>query len=56
LLQKLFDENKIRIKHENNGVYTLLTAKPEELQKFVIKFANEDKAFSDFMKYTLTKI
>ena len=56
LLQKLFDENKIRIKHENNGVYTLLTAKPEELQKFVIKFANEDKAFSDFMKYTLSKI
>lgn len=56
LLQQLFDENKIRIKHENNGVYTLLTAKPEELQKFVIKFANEDKAFSDFMKYTLSKI
>ena len=24
LLQKLFDENKIRIKHENNGVYTLI--------------------------------
>ena len=56
LLQKLFDENKIRIKHENNGVYTLLTAKPEELQKFVKKYANEDKAFSDAMKYTLTKI
>jgi hypothetical protein len=56
LLQKLFDENKIRIKHEDNGVYTLLTAKPEELQKFVIKYANEDKAFSDLMKYTLIKI
>ncbi len=56
LLQELLDENKIRIKHENNGVYTLLTAKPEELQKFVIKYANEDKAFSDLMKYTLSKI
>jgi hypothetical protein len=55
-LQKLFDENKIRIKHENNGVYTLLTARPEELQKFVIKYANEDKAFSDIMKYILRKI
>jgi hypothetical protein len=55
-LQKLFDDNKIRIKHENNGVYTLLTAKPEELQKFVLKYANEDKAFSDLMKYTLSKI
>jgi len=55
-LQNLFDKNKIRIKHENNGVYTLLTAKPEELQKFVIKYANEDKAFSDLMKFTLTKI
>ena len=56
LVQKLFDENKIRIKHENNGVYTLLTAKPEELQKFVIKYAKEDKAFSDFMRYTLIRI
>jgi hypothetical protein len=55
-LQKLFYEKKIRIKHENNGVYTLLTAKPEELQKFVIKYANEDKAFCDLMTLTLTKI
>ncbi|HCT31233.1 MAG TPA: hypothetical protein DIW31_11015 [Bacteroidales bacterium] len=55
LLQKLLDENKIRIKHENNGVYNLLTAKPEELQKFVIKYANEGKAFDESMKYTLNK-
>jgi hypothetical protein len=56
LLQTLLDKNKIRIKHENNGVYSLLTAKPEELQKFVIKYANEDKAFDDSMKYTLNRI
>lgn len=56
LLQKLLDENRIRIKHENNGIYNILTAKPEELQKFVIKYAREDKAYSDIMKYTLIKI
>ncbi len=56
LLQTLLDGNKIRIKHENNGVYNLLTAKPEELQKFVIKYADEDKAFDESMKYTLNRI
>jgi hypothetical protein len=55
LLQKLLDENKIRIKHENNGVYNLLTAKPEELQKFVIKYAKEDKAFDSALRYTLIR-
>lgn len=55
-LQQMFDENKIRIKHENNGVYTLLTAKPEELQKFIIKYSDDKKAFSEVLKYTLNRI
>lgn len=55
-LQTLLEKNKIRIKHENNGDYMLLTERPEELQKFVIKYANEDKAFSDVLQYTLTRI
>ncbi len=54
-LQTLFDTNKIRIKHENNGVNTLLTAKPKELQKFVIKYADEENAFSEDMQYILSR-
>ncbi len=55
-LRQMFDENKIRIKHENNGVYTLLTAKPEELQKFILKYSDDKEAFSEDMNYTLKKI
>jgi len=55
-LQHLFDENKIRIKHENNGAYTLLTAKPEELQKFIIKYSVDKEAFSEDMNYILNRI
>jgi hypothetical protein len=55
-LQQMFDENKIRIKHENNGVYTLLTAKPKELQQFIIKYSDDKEAFSEDMNYTLKKI
>lgn len=44
--QKL-NENKIRIKHEVNSEHTLLTAQPKDLQKFVIKYADDPKAFED---------
>ena len=52
-LEKLLAENKIRIQHEYNGAYTLLTAKPEELQKFVLKYADEQDAFSEGLQYDL---
>ncbi len=52
-LEKLLNENKIRIRHEYNGAYTLLTAKPEELQKFVLKYADEEDAFSEGLQYDL---
>jgi hypothetical protein len=55
-LQEMFDENRIRIKHENNGVYTLLTAKPEELQQFIIKYSDDKEAFSEDLKYILNRI
>lgn len=55
-LQQMFEDNKIRIKHENNGVYTLLTAKPEELQKFILKYSDNEEAYSEGMTYKLTKI
>jgi hypothetical protein len=55
LMQTLFNENRIRVKHENNGVYTLLTAKPVELQKFVQKYAGEKSAFSEDLLFKLSK-
>ena len=55
-LEKLFEENRIRIHHERNKNNILLTAKPEELQKFVIKYANEKEAFEDGLHYTLKRI
>ncbi len=55
-LQQLFHDNKIRIKYESNGAYTLLTAKPQELQKFIIKYSNHETAFSEDLQYTLAKL
>ena len=54
-LQKLFEQNKIRMRHEKNNDTILLTAKPEELQKFIIKYAHDEKAYSEYMNYTLSK-
>ncbi|HKI46270.1 MAG TPA: hypothetical protein VKA08_13145 [Balneolales bacterium] len=44
-LEKLIQERRIRIKHEVENDQVLLTASTEELQKFVIKYADEPKAF-----------
>ena len=46
-LEDLIKENKIRIHHEDNGDYILLTAKPKELQKFVSKYVDSEDAFED---------
>jgi len=54
-LEDLIEENKIRIHHENNGDYILLTAKPKELQKFVEKYVNSEEAFKDGMEAILTR-
>ena len=45
-LEKLFKQRQIRIKHErlDDGGY-VLTAQPEELQKFVAKYGNHKEAF-----------
>ena len=39
------EEKKIRIKHEKNSSNILLTAQPKELQKFVVKYADDENAF-----------
>jgi hypothetical protein len=55
-LKKLLEQNKIRIHHEDNGDIILLTAKPDELQKFVIKYVNSEEAFKDGLKAELKRI
>lgn len=47
-LEKLLEQQKIRIKHERLKDDTfVLTASSEELQKFVVKYANQAEAFED---------
>ena len=54
-LESLIEKNKIRIHHENNGDYILLTAKTGELQKFVTKYVNSEEAFKDGMQALLIR-
>ncbi len=54
-LEKLIKENKIRIRHEYNGDYILLTASPKELQKFVTKYVDSEEAFKDGIDAVLTR-
>lgn len=54
-LEKLIEENRIRIRHENNGDFILLTAKSAELQKFLKKYLNSEDAFKDGLEVELAK-
>ncbi|KAA3618379.1 MAG: hypothetical protein DWQ05_07625 [Calditrichaeota bacterium] len=44
-LVDLIKENQIRIRHENNGRSIMLTAGPEDLQKFLIKYGVHEMAY-----------
>jgi hypothetical protein len=55
-LEDLIEQNRIRIHHENNGENILLTAKPKELQKFVVKYVNSEEAFKDGVDVELHRI
>ena len=46
-IEKLFEENKIRIKHEVIDGDAVLTASTDDLQKFFAKYVNKDEAFLD---------
>ena len=52
-LEDLFDKNQIRIPHEKvtmpSGSVIVLTASTRELQKFIVKYQNEPKAFEGGM-------
>ena len=54
-LDELIRENKIRIHHEQNDDFILLTAKPKELQKFVTKYVNSEDAFKDGLEVVLRR-
>lgn len=44
-LNKLFDSNLIRLRHENVDGTILITAQPKELQKFIDKYADDESVF-----------
>jgi hypothetical protein len=44
-INELIDENRIKISHLNLDGRVLFTAKTEELQKFILKFANDSTTF-----------
>lgn len=46
-LKELLEEGSIRIKHEETDELFVLTASTEELQRFVVKYANDEDAFVD---------
>jgi hypothetical protein len=46
-LEKLFKEKRIRLKHENVDDTIVLTAQPEELQQFMMKYGDDEDAFLD---------
>jgi len=57
-LEKLVRNNKIRIHHEESADddFILLTAKPQELQKFVTKYVNSEEAFEEGLEVILYRI
>jgi hypothetical protein len=50
-LQELFEQNRIRIRHQQFDDYIVITASTDELQKFIRKYADDEKAFEDPEKY-----
>lgn len=60
-IKTLFENKRIKIKHEVLGVIDknyLLTAEPEELQKFIKKYitSNDTEKWKTSTKFTLTKL
>ena len=55
-LEDLIEQNRTHIRHENNGNHILLTAKPQELQEFVVRYVNAPDAFNDGLSASLHRI
>lgn len=52
-LEDLVAQRKIRIKHESVNDNFVITASTEELQKFIIKYAEDKKTFEDPLELVL---
>lgn len=54
-LIELFQQNKIRLAHEQPGEedadYVVITAKTDDIQKFISRYANEENAFNETENY-----
>lgn len=48
-LEDLFEQRKIRIKHERVDDEIILTAGPQELQKFFLKYTNDPNIFTEIV-------
>jgi len=46
-LEKLLEENPNAVKHTNVGDRLVLTASTKELQEFIIKYADDERVFTD---------
>ena len=46
-LNKLFDSNRIRLRHENVDGTILITAQPKDLQKFIDKYSEDESVFHE---------
>lgn len=46
-MTKLFEQNRIRIKHEMVGDFIVITASTRDLQRFIRKYADDPEAFDD---------
>ena len=51
-LNKLFESNLIRLRHENVDGTVLITAQPKELQKFIDKYSDDESVFEPAEIYT----
>lgn len=52
-LEQMVDQRKIRIKHENANGSFVITASTEDLQKFIIKYAEDENTFEDPVELAL---
>ncbi|MFC5625545.1 hypothetical protein [Algoriphagus winogradskyi] len=50
-LNKLFESNLIRLRHENVDGTILITAQPKEIQKFIDKYSDDESVFEDTETY-----
>ncbi len=52
----LFESNKIRLRHEQTDDFILITAQPQEIQKFLRNYSNEKEVFEEPETYVKTGV